>query len=33
LDLAREHFDIDTRRAKELPHGGVHHMRLKGSRA
>jgi predicted nicotinamide N-methyase len=32
LEAAQRTFDIHTQRAKELPHGGVHRMRLKGSR-
>ncbi len=30
LDRARERFMIETRTAKEIPQGAIHHLRLKG---
>lgn len=33
LDRAAETFTIDTRPAKEIPQGAIHHMRLRGSSA
>jgi len=33
LERAAERFTIDTRPAREIPQGGIHRMRLKGSQA
>ena len=33
LEKARASFEIDTRPSPHIPQGGVHRMRLKGSRA